>query len=253
MKITFILLGCLLNLVFLGGCGDTEEASNPVTPSLQDLPADDDIEGLYNLGIPRSWYLIKDPVLYTKYFRAQLLRQFGNIPEIHIVADMTLKERQWIYPTRDEYITYLRASYRLWRDPGMLESLQNELRRKAEGKPFALIYADAPAENIIKRLEEIYQRKLSREEALLEVAIIKGDDGTLESFGWKKADMDDEEFEAWKAREPERFVEQDPFVPGGGIMKQHKEMWEEWNEKQLDDDEDKPDEEEEEDEEDEDA
>ena len=245
MKITLILLGCLLNLVFLGGCGDTEETSNPVTPPLQDLPADDDIEGLYNLGIPRSWYLIKDPVLYTKYFRAQLLRQFGNIPEIHIVADMTLKERQWIYPTRDEYITYLRASYRLWRDPGMLESLQNELRRKAEGKPFALIYADAPAENIIKRLEEIYQRKLSREEALLEVAIIKANAGTLEAFGWEKADMDDEEFEAWKAREPERFVEQDPFVPGGGIIKQHKEMWEEWNEKQLDDDEDKPDEDEE--------
>ena len=250
MKITLILLGCLLNLVFLGGCGDTEETSNPVTPPLQDLPADDDIEGLYNLGIPRSWYLIKDPVLYTKYFRAQLLRQFGNIPEIHIVADMTLKERQWIYPTRDEYITYLRASYRLWRDPGMLESLQNELRRKAEGKPFALIYADAPPENIIKRLEEIYQRKLSREEALLEVAIIKADAGTLEAFGWKKADMDDEELEAWKAREPERFVEQDPFVPGGGIIKQHKEMWEEWNEKQLDDDEDKPDEDEEDEDED---
>ena len=43
-------------------------------------------------------------------FRAQLLRQFGNIPEIHIVADMTLKERQWIYPTRDEYITYLKQA-----------------------------------------------------------------------------------------------------------------------------------------------
>ena len=235
MKITFILLGCLLNLVFLGGCGDTEEASNPVTSSLQDLPADDDIEGLYNLGIPQSWYLIKDPVLYTKYFRAQLLRQFGNIPEIHIVADMALKERQWIYPTRDEYITYLRALYRLFPDPGTLKSLQDEIRRKAEGKPFALIYADAPAEHIIKRLEEIYQRKLSREEALLEVAIIKGDAGTLEAFGWKEADMDDEEFEAWKAREPERFVEEDPFVPGGGIIKQ------------LEDDDDEPDEEEEDD------
>ena len=46
-----------------------------------------------------------------------------------------------------------------------------------------------------------HQRKLSREEALLEVAIIKGDGGTLEAFGWKKADMDDEEFEAWKAKE----------------------------------------------------
>ena len=244
MKTTFISLACLLNLVFWGGCGDTEDASDSVASlvSIEDLPADDDIEGLYNLGIPRSWYLIKDPVLYTKYFRAQLLRQFGNIPEIHIVADMTLKERQWIYPTRDEYIMYLRARYRLWRDPGTLKSLQDELRRKAEGKPFALIYADAPAEHIIKRLEEIYQRKLSREEALLEVAIIKGDDGTLEAFGWEKADMDDEEFEAWKAREPERFVEEDPFVPGGGIIKQLEEGHDE-----PDEDEDEPDEDEDED------
>ena len=100
---------------------------------------------------------------------------------------------------------------------------------ESRGKTVALIYADAPAENIIKRLEEIYQRKLSREEALLEVAIIKGDDGTLEAFGWKKADMDDEELEAWKAREPERFLEQDPFVLGGGIIKQ------------LEDEHDKPD------------
>ena len=177
--------------------------------------------GLYNLGIPQSWYLIKDPVLYTKYFRAQLLRQFGNIPEIHIVADMTLKERQWIYPTRDEYITYLRALYRLFPDPGDAEKpARRNTAGRPRGKPFALIYVDAPAEHIIKRLEEIYQRKLSREEALLEVAIIKGDGRTLEAFGWKEADMDDEEFEAWKAREPERFVEEDPFVPGGGIIKQ---------------------------------
>lgn len=243
MKTTFISLACLFSLVFWVGCGDTEDASDSVASlvSIEDLPADDDIEGLYNLGIPQSWHNIKDPVLYTKYFRAQLLRQFGNIPEIHIVADMTLKERQWIYPTRDEYIMYLRALYRLWRDPGTLKSLQDELRRKAEGKPFALIYADAPAEHIIKRLEEIYQRKLSREEAILEVAIIKGDGKTLEAFGWKKADMDDEEFEAWKAREPERFVEEDPFVPGGGIIKQ------------LEEGHDEPDEEEEEEEDEDDA
>ena len=244
MKITFISLACLLNLVFWVGCGDTEDASDSVASlvSIEDLPADDDIEGLYNLGIPRSWYKIKDPVLYTKYFRAQLLRQFGNIPEIHIVADMTLKERQWIYPTHDEYITYLKARYRLWRDQGTLESLQDERRRKAEGKPFALIYADAPVEHIIKRLEEIYQRKLSREEAILEVALIKGDGKTLEAFGWEKADMDDEELEAWKAREPERFVEEDPFVPGGGIIKQLEDGRDKPDEDEDDEDEDDEDE-----------
>ena len=234
MKITFLLLGCLLNLVFFSGCGDTQESPAPVGPILaeQELPADDDIEGLYNMGIPRGWFKTKDPVLYTKYFRAQLLRQFGNIPEVHIVADMELKKRQWIYPTRDEQIQYLEALYRLWSDPGTLEDLKNERRRKAEGKPFTLIYADAPAEHIIKRLEEIYQRKLTREEAILEVAIIKRDHGILEAFGWQLHDMDAEDLEAWKAREPERFLEQDPFVPGGGIIKQ------------LEDNRDKPDEDE---------
>ncbi len=81
-------------------------------------------------------------------------------------------------------------------------------------------------------------RKLSREEAILEVAIIKGDDGTLEAFGWKKADMDDEELEAWKAREPERFVEADPFVPGGGIIKQLEEGHDEPDEEEDEEDED---------------
>ena len=186
MKTIHIFFLFLLGLALVAGCGDTEESSDSVNPmvSIQELPADDDIEGLYNLGIPRGWFKTKYPVLYAKYFRAQLLRQFGNIPEIHIVADMELKKRQWIYPTRDEHITYLETLYRLFPDKGTLEDLENERQRKAEGKPFVLIYAGAPAENIIKRLEEIYQRKLSREEAILEVVVIKSDKETLEAFGY---------------------------------------------------------------------
>ncbi len=100
-----------------------------------------------------------------------------------------------------------------------------------------LIYADAPAENIIKRLEEIYQRKLSRKEAILEVAVIKLDKETLEAFGWQVHERDDkedaEEFDA------ERFV--DVFVPGGGILKALEKIH---NRKHLDEEE--PDEDEEE-------
>ena len=239
MKTIHIFFLFLLGLALVAGCGDTEESSDSVNPmvSIQELPADDDIEGLYNLGIPRGWFKTKDPVLYAKYFRAQLLRQFGNIPEIHIVADMELKKRQWIYPTRDEHIAYLEALYRLFPDKGTLEDLENERQRKAKGKPFVLIYAGAPAENIIKRLEEIYQRKLSREEAILEVAVIKSDKETLEAFGWQVHERDDkedaEEFDA------ERFV--DVFVPGGGILKALEKIH---NRKHLDEEE--PDEDEEE-------
>ena len=239
MKTNHLLLVSLLSLTLVVGCGDAQESSEGVNPivSAQELPADDDIQGLYNLGIPRGWYKIKDPVLYTKYFRAQLLRRFGNIPEVHIVADMELKKRQWIYPTRDEQITYLQALYRLWPDPGTLEALKNERQRKAEGKPFVMIYADAPAEHIVKRLEEIYQRKLTREEAILEVAVIKSDKETLEAFGWQVHERDDEEdAEEFDA---ERFV--DVFVPGGGILKA---LEKRHNRKHLDEEE--PDEDEEE-------
>ena len=47
MKITFICLACLFSLVFSGGCGDIEDASDSVVSpvSIEDLPADDDIEG----------------------------------------------------------------------------------------------------------------------------------------------------------------------------------------------------------------
>ena len=70
MKITVILLTCLLTLPLFVGCGETEDASRSVLPvdSVSALPADDDIEGLYALGIPKDWfYNTDDPVVYTKY------------------------------------------------------------------------------------------------------------------------------------------------------------------------------------------
>ena len=87
---------CLALPVVLAGCGDIQETSEGINPlaSTQALPADDDIIGLYNLDIPDNWETTEDPVLYTKYLRAKLLRKFGNIPEVHIVADMELQKRQ---------------------------------------------------------------------------------------------------------------------------------------------------------------
>ena len=74
---------------------------------------------------PQDWHLIEDPVLYTKYFRAQLIKQFGDRPEVHILADTTLKIRQNIPLTRDEYIADLEAQHALWPDPRTLRALED--------------------------------------------------------------------------------------------------------------------------------
>ena len=126
MKIIQTLLVCLFSLTLIVGCGDIEDASDSVNPSLsvQALPADDDIQGLYNMRIPPNWDKTEDPVLYTKYFRAKLLRQFGNRPEVHIIADMELRKRQQVPQTHDEHVAYLEAHYRLFQDKETLEKLK---------------------------------------------------------------------------------------------------------------------------------
>ena len=134
MKTLYVLLVCFfcLPVVFLG-CGETQESSNLIgaTDSARALPADDDIQGLYNLGVPRNWDQTQDPVVYVKYFRAKLLRRFGNIPEVHTVADMELKRRQGPALTHDEQITYLKALYELSPDEGILPALANNEQVRA--------------------------------------------------------------------------------------------------------------------------
>lgn len=124
MKVIQVLFICLLSLSLIAaGCENVEESSNPILFE-QGLPADDDIQGLYNMEIPHNWEKTEDPVLYAKYFRAKLLRQFGNRPEVHIVADMELKKRQLVSSTHEEHIAYLEAHYRLFQDKETLEKLK---------------------------------------------------------------------------------------------------------------------------------
>ena len=188
MKIILILLACLLSLPLFVGCGETEDTSESVVSAelISALPADDDIEGLYALGIPKDWwYNPEDPIVYTKYLRASLLRKFGNLPEIHIVADIELKKRQQLYPTLDEYIQYLQACCRLWPSPQLLKEVGNARKRKAEAKPFIMIYADIPSEKVLKGLETIYQRELSRDEENVSLLAIAGDTESQAVLDWQ--------------------------------------------------------------------
>lgn len=58
---------------------------------------------------PRDWYKTEDPELFIKYFRAQLIKQFGDVEEVHIVVDREEKRKLGIPVTLDEQINFLEA------------------------------------------------------------------------------------------------------------------------------------------------
>ena len=83
-----------LSLFFFLGCGDTEDTDSIVIPDeLYDTSeltydiSDAEIQELMALDVPTNWDQTKDPELRAKYYHADLLQQFGNIP-----AELVLPE-----------------------------------------------------------------------------------------------------------------------------------------------------------------
>lgn len=88
-----------------------------------ELTADDDTYP------PRDWYKTEDPELHAEYFYAQLLKQFGDIPEVHIIAEHKLQIAKEVPITDDQMIKFLEASQVLWpneKNAELLEALQKE-------------------------------------------------------------------------------------------------------------------------------
>ena len=147
-------LACLLSLTFFVGCGDpegTERAdlvvnddnndnndTEPLEPIVlpdelydtSDLTydiSDEEVQELMALEIPD--HFLHDP----KYFHAQLLQQFGNIPAVHIVAERHRK--RLLAPggfttTLDESINYAKARYVLWPTESNKKYLERYLKDK---------------------------------------------------------------------------------------------------------------------------
>ena len=94
-KILSAILGfawCVVLSIFVG-CGDTEDTDSIViTSELYDTSeltydiSDAEIQELMVLDVPTNWSQTEDRELRAKYYHAQLLKQFGNIPAVHIVA-----------------------------------------------------------------------------------------------------------------------------------------------------------------------
>ena len=165
-----ISLVCLLSLSFFIGCGapegteradlvvnddndddDTEPFMPLVLPDelydTSDLTydiSDEEVQELMALEIPDHFF--HDP----KYFHAQLLQQFGNIPAVHIVAERHRK--RLLAPggftaTLDEAVNYAKARYVLWPNESTKKSLEGCLKDKLmhetdDPELFAQIYKE---------------------------------------------------------------------------------------------------------------
>ncbi|MDE0086657.1 MAG: hypothetical protein OXU23_13140 [Candidatus Poribacteria bacterium] len=93
-------------------------APNP-TPSKKDpwkqiKPLDETTTGDDETYPPCDWHKTEDPELYATYYYAQLLKQFGDIPEVHIIGEHRLNKAKGIPTTLGKLEVYLEAMYSLF-------------------------------------------------------------------------------------------------------------------------------------------
>ena len=145
------------SLFFFLGCGDTEDTDPIVIPDeLYDTSeltydiSDAEIQELMALDVPTNWDQTKDLELRAKYYHAYLLKQFGNIPAVHIVA---AREKEkiltsvMVFATTDEMVDFEKAKYVLWPTKHNRDRLEWSLKRKMmedtdDPELFAKIYKE---------------------------------------------------------------------------------------------------------------
>ncbi len=149
---------CLSSLFFFIGCGDSEDTDSIVIPDeLYDTSeltydiSDAEIQELMALDVPANWDQTKDPELRAKYYHADLLQQFGNIPAVHIVAEHERRKAKasgdYVTYTSEEMIDFAKAKHLLWPNKSnqdFLEGLlKSKLRRETDDPElFAKIYRE---------------------------------------------------------------------------------------------------------------
>lgn len=132
----FLYFRFLLSLCFLFGCGEAADEEGTLsidhilegefqwpsgtTGELWEL-TDIDIAELMAITPPPDWYKTEDPELYNKYYFAQLLKQFGDMPELRYIIAFLRKPGKNI--TREQAIAYSEAQYRLFPNEKNLDAL----------------------------------------------------------------------------------------------------------------------------------
>ena len=177
---SLIALACFFSMSFFLGCGDPEDrgSSDLVSPESTEasdtivLPSelydtsnltydisDEEVQELRQLELPDDWFQTKDPEHHAKYFHAQLLQQFGNIPAVHIVAEH--KRKQLLAPegfttTLDEQINFAKARYVLWPNESNRKYLEEILKDKLmQETDDPELFAKILREQLIKQFGDI--------------------------------------------------------------------------------------------------
>ena len=107
----------------------TVEKNDPWKQTYPEHTATEDTDDTYP---PRDWYKTEDPELHAEYFYAQLLKQFGDIPEVHVIGEHQKKMAKKKTITEDDFIRYLEASEVLWPNEENAELLENLRKDQAK-------------------------------------------------------------------------------------------------------------------------
>ena len=132
---SFFILTILVSLLSFGGCGDSEDDPiNPTGTFVSEFKwpsgatgeswelTDADVAELLALNPPPNWPETEDPELRNKYYFAQLLKQFGDIPELRYIIVFDLKPKNNI--TLEQAIALSEAMYRLFPNTENLRALR---------------------------------------------------------------------------------------------------------------------------------
>ncbi len=152
---------CFWSLLTLFGCGNTEETEELGASSylIAERPEPEKTDDL--IDVPEKWYKTRDPLLRNEYFLAVLINQFGDIPEVHTIAEYQRKRILGLPVTVEEYNAYLDARQRLWPKQNPPQKL-GAMEETDDPEVFAKLYreqlinqfGDVPEIDIIVEVEK---------------------------------------------------------------------------------------------------
>ena len=88
------------------------------------------------------WNETDDKKQFVDFYRRHLIRQHGDIPEVHlfVAGKKKMLSGGFTFPAdEDEFLMFHEARYVLWRNETVLSDLEKVRKAKAEGTPFHLI------------------------------------------------------------------------------------------------------------------
>ena len=192
MRHTFRLFVCFLSLLFFIGCGDTED-DKTYSDLIAETPVTDTVLNqntlLYHDDI--VWDKSTNPEIFAENLRTKLVKEFGNIQQVHDYVDWKYKETQGIYPTTlEELLAKFEAAYFLWPSELTLQTIKGiqidirnnsiildekllqedpELYAEVLRSKFVRSYGDIPEVHIyvdFKIKTKVYQLPVTKDEIL---------------------------------------------------------------------------------------